>query len=85
MPRCPARRRPLAAPVGALALLAAIGLVGCGAPPVPGPAVAPDGPTPRLLPLPELLAAPPPEATAQSAAALAARGTALRAEVLGRP
>ena len=78
MPRPPAR---LLRPLAVLALLA---LAGCGTPPALGPAPVPTGPAPRLLPLPDLLDAPAPEASSQSAAALAARGSALRADVLGQ-
>lgn len=68
------------------ALACALVLSACTAPPALGPAkpIA-SGPTPALLPLDDLLDAPPAQASGEAAAALSARGTALRAEVLGTP
>jgi hypothetical protein len=62
--------------------MAALLLAAAACAPLPdtGRDVARLGPTPPLVPLDTLLAAPEAEATAESAAALAARGEALKAE-----
>lgn len=74
-------RRPAPALLLTVLLLPVL-LSACAPLPDPGgPSVA--APPPPLLPLDEMLNAPLPEATPAAAAALAARGEALRAEAAG--
>lgn len=65
-------------------LLAAAALMACRPLPDLGPSAAPIGPPPVLLPLDEVLSAPLPQASADSAAALIARGEAARAAALSQ-
>lgn len=55
-------------------------LAGCTPLPDTGRDVARLGPTPPLVPMDDLLMSPVPEATAETAAALVARGAALKAD-----
>lgn len=67
------------------AFLVLLTLGACHPLPDLGPTTAPAGPPPTLLPLDQLLSAPLPTASADSAAALAARGAAIKAEALAQP
>ncbi|OYU20163.1 MAG: hypothetical protein CFE34_01685 [Rhodobacteraceae bacterium PARR1] len=67
------------------AVLFVLTLGACHPLPDLGPQTAPAGPPPVLLPLDQILSAPLPTATADSAAALAARGAAIKADALAQP
>ncbi len=67
------------------AVLFVLSLGACHPLPDLGTAPAPAGPPPVLVPLDEVLSAPLPQAGADSAAALIARGEAARAAALSSP